>query len=251
MVFFGFLIWILLCFVVAGGAKKRGRSFGGYLILSIFLSPLIGLIIILVLGETESVKKEHYININLNTNNQGSSIGDSYNGRSLLTNYNSSLIAQSSNRPTNSYTSGSTRCQKCGKMNSGGYTTCPHCGSDALVNPSAYIEPTIVTKNVTPVITEDQVTEVEIISSSPDLETENDNSSIKLEMNYFIGKNWNDILIDNHLEEYIDIFEKNKLMDFSLISELNENDLEKLGIEIMGDRKKILKIINGIKNFIK
>jgi len=68
MWFVAVLTWILLCFVVASAAKKRGRSFGGYLFLSIFLSPLIGLIIVLVLGETEEVKNNRVINVNLHTN---------------------------------------------------------------------------------------------------------------------------------------------------------------------------------------
>lgn len=64
----------------------------------------------------------------------------------------------------------------------------------------------------------------------------------------FIGKNWKDILMENNLEEYISIFENNKLTDLETITELNETDLEKLGITIMGDRKKILKIfyVNSI-----
>jgi hypothetical protein len=64
----------------------------------------------------------------------------------------------------------------------------------------------------------------------------------------FIGKNWKDVLLENRLEEYIDIFTKNKLTDLEIISELTEYDLEKLGITIMGDRKKILKIFSTSKN---
>jgi hypothetical protein len=58
----------------------------------------------------------------------------------------------------------------------------------------------------------------------------------------FIGKNWKDVLLENNLGEYIDVFEKNRLTDLEIISELTELDLEKLGIAVMGDRKKILKI---------
>ena len=60
----------------------------------------------------------------------------------------------------------------------------------------------------------------------------------------FHEKNWKDMFLENNLEEYCDIFEKNKLTDLDIIAELNETDLEKLGITIMGDRKKILKIIS-------
>ena len=51
-------IWIFLCFVVAFGAENRGRSFAKYLVLSIFLSPLIGGMVLLVLGDDkETIEK--------------------------------------------------------------------------------------------------------------------------------------------------------------------------------------------------
>ncbi|MHB9295550.1 hypothetical protein PilKf_01296 [Pillotina sp. SPG140] len=58
----------------------------------------------------------------------------------------------------------------------------------------------------------------------------------------FVGKNYKDILLENDLNEYVDLFEKNKLTDISVISSLTEADLEKLGITIMGDRKLIMRI---------
>jgi hypothetical protein len=66
----------------------------------------------------------------------------------------------------------------------------------------------------------------------------------------FIGKNWKDVLMENSLGDYIELFEKNKLTDIEIISELTESDLEKLGITIMGDRKKILKTfyINNVSS---
>lgn len=45
------IVWIVLCFVIAAGAKNRNRSYGGFLVLSLFLSPLIGLIVLVALGE--------------------------------------------------------------------------------------------------------------------------------------------------------------------------------------------------------
>lgn len=51
MGFFVFIVWLILSFVVANGAKNRGRSFGGFLAISILLSPLIGAFIMLVLGD--------------------------------------------------------------------------------------------------------------------------------------------------------------------------------------------------------
>jgi hypothetical protein len=61
----------------------------------------------------------------------------------------------------------------------------------------------------------------------------------------FIGKNYKDILQENGLSEYTGLFENNKLTSISIISSLSENDLEKLGVTIMGDRKLILKIFSA------
>ena len=47
----GFITWLALALAVAYGAKNKGRSFGTYLALAIFLSPLISGIILLVMGE--------------------------------------------------------------------------------------------------------------------------------------------------------------------------------------------------------
>jgi hypothetical protein len=52
------------------------------------------------------------------------------------------------------------------------------------------------------------------------------------------------ILVDNNLEDCIPKFEKNKISDFDIISELTESDLEKIGISALGDRKKILKLFS-------
>jgi hypothetical protein len=65
-----------------------------------------------------------------------------------------------------------------------------------------------------------------------------------LRKNKFIGKNYIDILTENGLQEYIPLFEKNKLTDINIISELTEDDYQKIGINIMGDRKKILKLFS-------
>lgn len=51
MVFLLFCVWVGLAFVVASGAKKRNRSYGGYLFLSLLLSPVIGGIVLMMLGD--------------------------------------------------------------------------------------------------------------------------------------------------------------------------------------------------------
>src|SRR2546423_12499008 len=43
-----FLIWILLCGLCAVLASNKGRSAAGYFFLSLFLSPLIGFIAVLI-----------------------------------------------------------------------------------------------------------------------------------------------------------------------------------------------------------
>ena len=60
-------------------------------------------------------------------------------------------------------------------------------------------------------------------------------------------KNFFQILNENNLSEYIEIFISNKLYDINVIETLVEIDLEKIGINIMGDRKKIINIINKVK----
>jgi hypothetical protein len=70
-IFLGIIVWIILCFVVANGAQKRGRSFGGYFALSLFLSPLIGMIVLFLLGETDKARNEKVVEqIHLNFRRQ-------------------------------------------------------------------------------------------------------------------------------------------------------------------------------------
>jgi hypothetical protein len=60
----------------------------------------------------------------------------------------------------------------------------------------------------------------------------------------FIGKTWRDVLRENDLEQYISIFENQKLTDIDTILTLNEQDLEKIGIETLGDRKRLIKVLH-------
>jgi len=68
------ILWLVLCFVVAAGANNRGRSYVGFFLISLFLSPLIGLIILLALGKNKDViekrnieKKQLFVNIVIKT----------------------------------------------------------------------------------------------------------------------------------------------------------------------------------------
>jgi hypothetical protein len=62
----------------------------------------------------------------------------------------------------------------------------------------------------------------------------------------FVGKNYKDILLENNLDEYVALFTENKLTDISIISGLTDSDFEKIGVTILGDRKRILKIFSTI-----
>jgi hypothetical protein len=85
-----------------------------------------------------------------------------------------------------------------------------------------------------------------VLYKKPDAESvpENINSG-----NYqqFIGKTWQDVLKENSLEQYISVFEKHKLTDIETILSLNEPDLESIGIEALGDRKRLIKVLHPNK----
>lgn len=46
-----FIIWIVLCALVATIAERKGHKGIGYLLLSVFLSPLIGMIVVLCISD--------------------------------------------------------------------------------------------------------------------------------------------------------------------------------------------------------
>jgi hypothetical protein len=60
----------------------------------------------------------------------------------------------------------------------------------------------------------------------------------------FIGKTWQDVLKENDLEQYIGVFENQKLTDIDTILSLSEQDLEKIGVETLGDRKRLINILH-------
>ena len=60
----------------------------------------------------------------------------------------------------------------------------------------------------------------------------------------FIGKTWQVVLKENGLEQYITVFENQKLTDIDTILSLSEQDLEKIGIETLGDRKRLIKVLH-------
>jgi hypothetical protein len=60
----------------------------------------------------------------------------------------------------------------------------------------------------------------------------------------FIGKTWQDVLKENALEQYISIFENQNLTDIDTILSLSEQDFEKIGVETLGDRKRLIKVLH-------
>ena len=42
------IIWFVLCFVVAWAATQKNRSFVGYFLLSLLLSPLVGFVVLII-----------------------------------------------------------------------------------------------------------------------------------------------------------------------------------------------------------
>lgn len=60
------IIWFLFCSVAGKIAKGNGRSFWGFFLLSFLLTPLIGIIVALIMGEStahviERIKEEERI----------------------------------------------------------------------------------------------------------------------------------------------------------------------------------------------
>ena len=54
----GGIIYFILCIIVGSSASNRGRSGFGYFLLSLIISPLIGFIIVIALGENKQMRKE-------------------------------------------------------------------------------------------------------------------------------------------------------------------------------------------------
>ena len=54
-----------------------------------------------------------------------------------------------------------------------------------------------------------------------------------------------DLLEQNDLKQYCEIFENNKIENVKNALDLNDNDLMNIGISILGDRKKILSLIEN------
>jgi len=59
-----------------------------------------------------------------------------------------------------------------------------------------------------------------------------------------------DLLETNDLKQYCEIFENNKILNINDAINLNDNDLINIGISILGDRKKILLLIENKRSVL-
>jgi TM2 domain-containing membrane protein YozV len=59
-----------------------------------------------------------------------------------------------------------------------------------------------------------------------------------------------DLLEQNDLKQYCEIFESNKIENIKNALDLNDNDLMNIGISVLGDRKKILSLIENKRSVL-
>jgi hypothetical protein len=82
-----------------------------------------------------------------------------------------------------------------------------------------------------------------ILYKKIDVSNESENMPIT-HYQQFIGKTWQDVLKENGLAQYISVFENQKIIDIDTILSLSEQDLEKIGVETLGDRKRLIKVLH-------
>ena len=57
-----------------------------------------------------------------------------------------------------------------------------------------------------------------------------------------------DLLTKNNLSSYIDLFEKNHLLDSEVLKTVTDADYQSIGVSILGDRKKLLSLFANDSN---
>jgi hypothetical protein len=70
--------------------------------------------------------------------------------------------------------------------------------------------------------------------------TEKENRLI--EMKGKIDSLWRELLRENGFSKYVELFEKNKIDSYDVIMALNEQDLAVMGVDTIGDRKRIMQL---------
>lgn len=77
-----FIFWLLGCFVVALAASNRGRSGFGWFLLSVLISPLLGLLFVLVAKDlSEKEQKQTVIHIKDRPSTNSSASTDTSDGQ--------------------------------------------------------------------------------------------------------------------------------------------------------------------------
>ncbi|MES2572965.1 MAG: hypothetical protein V4710_23280 [Verrucomicrobiota bacterium] len=61
MAFLVLVVWLLLCFLASTIADKKGRSGIGIFLLSVFLSPLVGILVTLILSPNTKVIRDRQL----------------------------------------------------------------------------------------------------------------------------------------------------------------------------------------------
>jgi hypothetical protein len=59
-----------------------------------------------------------------------------------------------------------------------------------------------------------------------------------------------DILRENNMEEYCEIFERNRIENVGIAISLSEADLENMGITVLGDRIKLIYILDEQRDIL-
>lgn len=127
MGFIGFALWLGFAFFVASVAKNRGWSFGGFLALAIFLSPLVAGIIVALIGENRTVLEQQ--SILSGDFKKCPDCGELIKGDAVVCKYcgknfsDKSLPSSTNAFDTNNYW----YCSKCGSSNLDNYNWCKVC----------------------------------------------------------------------------------------------------------------------------
>lgn len=113
---FAVLWWIILSIVVGVGAENRGRSKGGYIVLSLLFSPFIGGFVVLVLGQAKGYSAP---NISSDASSQVSV--------STISSFRP-YVEHGNEDPYTGKIGETWYCKHCGAQNSVNAVTCATCG---------------------------------------------------------------------------------------------------------------------------
>lgn len=115
------ICWLVFCFLVGKFAQKRGRNFWKFVILSAIISPIGGVIVLLIVGEKQTSEVQGYADSSSYTQSSDfNSIPRAGTNRPF--GIHLSQIEKSS-EPTSSF------CPNCGTPIDSATIFCPQCGA--------------------------------------------------------------------------------------------------------------------------